>query len=131
MQFEGSTQVAGCEFDIVARGASFASLLEAGLEGAPLLTPGRTALVMHETPAAEALRLALEGYFSPLETQEALALEPGPVQRAREDMLALVRLTLLSLTAPEELELRVPHPRRRAPARRSLRPTHDTRGRGP
>ncbi|MGZ6034455.1 MAG: hypothetical protein ACXWLG_03370 [Myxococcaceae bacterium] len=65
---------------------------------------------MHESPAAETLRLALERYFSLLETQEALALEPGRVQHARDDMLALMRLTLLSLPAPEELELSGPIP---------------------
>jgi AraC-like DNA-binding protein len=113
VQFEGSTQVEGCGFDLVARGASFASLLESGLAGAPLLTPGRTALVMHETPAAEALRLALEGYFSLLETREDLALEAERVLRARDDLLELMRLTLMSLTAPGELELKGTHPRRR------------------
>ena len=114
VHFEGSTQVEGCGFALVARGASFRSLLEAGLEGAPLLTPGRTALVMHETPAAEALRLALGEYFSLLETREELAADPGRVQRAREDMLELMRLTLLSLTTPGELALKGAHPRRRS-----------------
>ncbi|MGZ6070525.1 MAG: hypothetical protein ACXWK8_04865, partial [Myxococcaceae bacterium] len=60
VQFDRSTQVEGCGFDLVVRGASFAS---------------------------------------PLETEEALALVR--VQRARGDLLALMRLTLLSLTAPE------------------------------
>ena len=50
---------------------------------------------MHETPPAEALRQMIEGYFSLLDTREELALEPERVQRAREDMLDLLRLTLL------------------------------------
>lgn len=112
--FEAATQREGAGFIVVARGPAFAELRVAELTGNPLLTPGRTPVVMQETSAAQALRLMLEEYFSLLETDERLALEPGRVQRAREDALELSRLTLLSMATPGEVALKPSHPRRQA-----------------
>jgi AraC-like DNA-binding protein len=114
VQFEASTQVEGCGFELIARGRAYATLLGAGVATSPLLTPARTPVVLNETPVAEALRQLLEGYFSLLDQREDLALEPQRIQRAREDMLDLLRLTLVSGVASPEDEVKVPHPRRRA-----------------
>ncbi len=113
VQFEGSTQVEGCGYDVVVRGPAHAALVGAGFPGSPLLTPGRTAVVMNETPVAEGLRHTIQGYFSLLAQREELALDPERLRRAREDHLEMVRLTLLSVSAAGEEELRAPHPRRR------------------
>jgi AraC family ethanolamine operon transcriptional activator len=112
VQFEASTQLEGCGYDIVARGRAYATLL--GAATSPLLTPGRTAVVLNESPAAVALRQLLEGYFLLVDQREDLALEPQRIQRAREDMLDLLRLTLLSGAGSPEDEVKAPHPRRRA-----------------
>jgi len=113
-QFEASTQLEGGGFGLVARGRAYATLLGAGVATSPLLTPARTPVVLNETPIAEALRQLLEGYFSLLEQREELALEPRRIQRAREDLLDLLRLTLVSAVASVEDEIKAPHPRRRA-----------------
>lgn len=114
VQLEGSTQVEGCGFTVTARERAYSALLGGGMPSGPLLSSGRTALVMSETPAAEALRLLLEGYFSALEQRQDLALEAQRVEQVRDDTLDLLRLTLLSAVAPGEEELQAPHPRRRA-----------------
>jgi len=113
VRFEASTQVEGAGFDIAARGPAYAELREAGVTTGPLLAPGRTAVVLNETPAGQGLRAVLESYFALLDQRPELALERQRVARAREDLLELLRLTLQSAVAPGEAELRAPHPRRR------------------
>ena len=114
VQFEASTQVEGRTLELVARGRAYATLLEAGVATSPLLRLTPNPVVLNETPTAEALRQLLEGYFLLLDQREDLALEPQRIQRAREDMLDLLRLMLLSGGASPEDELKAPHPRRRA-----------------
>ncbi len=114
VQFEASNQVEARTFELVAGGRAYATLLSAGVASSPFLTPARTPVVLNETPTAEALRQLLEGYFSLLDQHEDLALEPQRIQRAREDMLDLLRLMLVSGAASPEDEVKAPHPRRRA-----------------
>ena len=114
VQFEASSEVEARSLELVARGRAYATLLESGVATSPLLPSTPNPVLLNETPTAEALRQLLEGYFLLLDQREDLALEPERIQRAREDMLDLLRLMLLSGVASPEDELKAPYPRRRA-----------------
>jgi AraC-like DNA-binding protein len=114
VRFDALIRVEGTGVTITARGRAFAGLLGAGVRSSRLLTVGRPAVVMNESPTSRGLRLSLEGYFRLLERREELALDPQNVLRARQDMLEMVRMTLLPQPSPGDVELKAPRPRRRA-----------------
>lgn len=95
--FEGATQAEGCGRNIVVRGRAYAELCARLEESAVLSRWCSEQTVFAETPASEALRVELEGYFDLLARRPDLALHPQAKAYARTNFLDLAGQALVSL----------------------------------